>query len=146
MKIFAKNKKAKFDYELLEKYNAGISLLGTEVKSIKNGDVDLSGSYVVIDSNNNAQWINGNITKYTFQTQGTHDEKRTRQLLLKKKEIIKLKNEVNLKRLTLIPYTIYSNNNGHIKLELYVSRGKNTKDKREHIKERDSKKESSRYY
>lgn len=146
MKIYAKNKRAKFDYEFLDKYVSGISLLGTEVKSIKKGDVDLSGSYIVIDSDNNVQWINGNITRYVFQTQGSHDKKRTRQLLLNKKEIKKLKNEVQNKKLTLIPYIIYSDYKGLIKLEFYVSRGKNNRDKREEIKSRDLKRETTKYY
>ena len=142
MKIYAKNKKAKFDYEFLNKYEAGISLLGTEVKSIKEGGVDLSGSYIVIDSNDNPQWLNGHINKYQFQTQGTHEEKRTRQLLLKKREIKKISNDINLKRLTVIPYIIYANHRGNIKLEFYTAKGKNVRDKRSTIKQRDLERES----
>ncbi len=146
MKIISKNKRAKFDYQFLDKYEAGISLLGTEVKSIKEGNVDLSGSYIVIDDKNNAQWLNGNVAKYKFQTQGTHEEKRTRQLLLNKREIKKLKNDVSLKRLTIIPYIIYMNRKGVIKLEIYTAKGKNLVDKRQTIKERDSKRETKKYY
>lgn len=146
MKIYAKNRKAKYDYVLMDKYSAGISLLGTEVKSIKNGDVDLTGSYIYIDKNDNPQWLNGNIKKYHFQTQGAHEEKRTRQLLLNKREIKKISNSINLDRLTIIPYLIYADNKGRIKLDIYVSKGKNTKDKRETIKERDRQRESKKYY
>lgn len=146
MKIYAKNKRAKYDYTFLKKYEAGISLLGTEVKSIKNGLVDLTGSYVVIDSKNNVQWLNGTIQKYQYQTQGNHKEKRTRQLLLNKLEIKKIKQEVQLKNLTIIPYLIYANKLGKIKLEIHVAKGKKTKDKREEIKKRDSKRETKRYY
>ncbi|BDU67413.1 MAG: SsrA-binding protein [Candidatus Tyloplasma litorale] len=146
MKVYSKNKRAKFDYELMDKYVAGISLLGTEVKSIKSGNSDLTGSYIFIDSNNNAQWINGYIKKYEFQTQGTHEEKRTRQLLLNKKEIKKLKDETQLKRNTIVPYAILGDKKGIIKLEIFVAKGKNKADKRESIKERDSKRESKRYY
>ena len=142
MKIISKNKRAKFDYELIDKYEAGIALIGTEVKSIKEGNVDLSGSYIIIDTNNNAQWLNGNIAKYKFQTQGTHEEKRNRQLLLNKRELKKLKNDITLKRLTIIPYIIYINRKGIIKLEIYTAKGKNVRDKRQTIKERDSKRET----
>lgn len=146
MHPYSKNKKAKFDYDLQDKYVAGISLTGTEVKSIKSGGCDLSGSYVVIDSNNNAQWLNGHITKYQFQTQGSHEERRTRQLLLNKKEIRKLKEAVQQQRVTLIPYVIGANKRGRIKLEFYTSKSKNKHDKRETIKQRDAQRESKRHY
>ena len=146
MKIISKNKRARYDYEFVDKYEAGISLIGTEVKSIKEGNVDLSGSYIVIDDKNNAQWLNGNIARYKFQTQGSHEERRTRQLLLNKREIKKLKNDVTLKRFTIIPYIIYINRKGNIKLEIHSAKGKNTRDKRQTIKERDIKRESKEYY
>lgn len=145
MKVFAKNKRAKFDYELKEQFYAGISLLGTEVKSIKNGDVDLTSSYVVIDKDGNAQWLNGKVKKYEFQTQGSHEESRTRQLLLHRKEIKKIASAIAEKRYTVVPYAIGATNKGHIKLELYLAKGKNVKDKRETIKKRDQERESSRY-
>ena len=146
MKIISKNKRARYDYEFVDKYEAGISLIGTEVKSIKEGNVDLSGSYIVIDDKNNAQWLNGNIARYKFQTQGSHEERRTRQLLLNKREIKKLKNDVTLKRFAIIPYIIYINRKGNIKLEIHSAKGKNTRDKRQTIKERDIKRESKEYY
>ncbi len=145
MKIHSKNRRAKYDYEFFDKYTAGISLLGTEVKSIKNGDVDLSGSFIYIDKENNAQWLNGNVAKYKFQTQGNHDEKRTRQLLLNKNEIRKIKSEVTLKKMTIIPYLIFSDKKGKIKLEIYLAKGKKNYDKRQDLKERDFKKEVSKY-
>ncbi len=146
MHPYAKNKKAKFDYDLQDKYVAGISLTGTEVKSIKTGGCDLTGSYVVIDSNNNAQWLNGHITKYHFQTQGSHEERRTRQLLLTKREIRKLREAVQQQRVTLIPYVIGADSRGRLKLEFYISKSKNKHDKRETIKQRDSERESKRHY
>lgn len=146
MHILAKNKKAKFDYEFKDKFIAGISLTGTEVKSIKSGGCDLTGSYVIIDSNNNAQWLNGHITKYKFQTQGSHEERRTRQLLLNKKEIRKLKELVNEQRVTIIPYVIGADRRGRLKLEIYSSKSKNKQDKRETIKQRDAQRESKRHY
>lgn len=145
MKIFAKNRRAKFDYEFKDMFIAGISLLGTEVKSIKNGDVDLTSSYIVIDNDGNAQWLNGRIKRYNFQTQGSHDESRTRQLLLKKREILKISSAINEKRYTVVPYAIGATNRGHIKLEIYLAKGKNVKDKRETIKRRDAERESSKY-
>ncbi len=146
MHPYAKNKKAKFDFEFKDKYVAGIALQGTEVKSIKSGGCDLTGSYIVIDSNNNAQWLNGHITKYQFQTQGTHEERRTRQLLLNKKEIRKLRDEVQQQRVTLIPYVIGANSRGRIKIEFYTSKPKKNHDKRETIKQRDAQRESKRHY
>ncbi len=137
MKIFSKNRKAKYDFEFLDKFEAGISLTGTEVKSIKNGDVDLSGSYIVINENGDAQWINGKIKRYKFQSMGDHEETRTRQLLLNKNELRKIIQNINEKRLTVIPYIIYANHKGRIKLEIYLAKGKNTHDKRETIKKRD---------
>ncbi len=145
MHIYSKNKKAKFDFELKEKYLAGISLLGTEVKSIKNGGCDLTQSYIYIDNKNNAQWLNGYISKYEFQTTGTHEERRTRQLLLSKKEIRKIKNEVQLNNSVLIPYSLGANKRGKLKLEFYVSKPKKNYDKRETIKKRDSQRESKRF-
>ncbi len=146
MHVYSKNKKAKFDYELLDMFVAGIALKGTEVKSIKAGGCDLTGSYVVIDNDGNAQWLNGNITKYQFQTSGSHEERRTRQLLLNKKELRKLKQELQLKRLTLIPYCIGANNRGKLKLEFYTAKPKKLHDKRETIKQRDAQRESKRHY
>ncbi len=146
MHVYSKNRKAKYDYELLDKFVAGISLEGTEVKSIKSGGCDLTGSYVLIDSNNNAQWVNGNITKYQFQTRGSHEERRVRQLLLTKKEIRKLKQELQEKRLTLIPYAIGANNRGKLKIEFYTAKPKKNHDKRETIKQRDAQRESKRHY
>lgn len=146
MHVYSKNRKAKFDYELQDKFVAGISLLGTEVKSIKDGGCDLTGSYVIIDAKNNAQWLNGNINKYQFQTRGSHEERRTRQLLLNKKEIRKLKQELQEKRLTLIPYAIGANNRGKLKLEFYTAKPKKNHDKRETIKQRDAQRESKRHY
>ncbi len=145
MKVFAKNKRAKYDYEFKEGFYAGVSLLGTEVKSIKSGDVDLTSSYVVIDSNGNAQWLNGKVKRYNFQTQGSHEESRTRQLLLNKKELKKISSAIAEKRYTVVPYAIGATNKGHIKLEIYLAKGKNTQDKRETIKRRDQERESSRY-
>ncbi len=146
MHPYSKNKKARFDYELLDKFVGGISLLGTEVKSIKSGGCDLTGSYVVIDNEGNAQWLNGNIAKYQFQTQGSHEERRTRQLLLKKSELKKLREIVNEKRLNLIPYVLGANSRGKLKLEFYTARPKKNHDKRETIKQRDAQRESKRHY
>ena len=144
MKIYAKNKRAKYDYEFINKYEAGIALLGTEVKSIKEGGVDLTGSYIIIDNDGNPQWLNGTVNKYHFQTQGSHDETRTRQLLLHKREIKKIADEINLKRLTAIPYLIYANHQGNLKIEFYTAKGKNVRDKRNSIKQKDQEREARR--
>lgn len=148
MKIFAKNKRAKFDYELKDQFEAGISLTGGEVKSVKAGDVDLTGSYVYIDNEGNAQWMNGNIKKYEHQNMNFvhYEETRSRQLLLSKREIKKLLDLIQQKNLTIVPTIIYANKRGKIKLEIYSAKGKKVADKRESIKERDQKRESKNYY
>ncbi len=146
MKIYSKNKKARHDYQFIDMFVAGIQLYGTEVKSIKNGGVDLTGSYIVIDSDGNAQWLNGFVEHYKFNTQSSHEERRTRQLLLHKKELKKLKALVQQERVTIVPYTIGATSKGFLKLEIYTAKGKNTKDKRESIKQRDAQRESKRYY
>lgn len=147
MKIFAKNRRAKFDYEFITKYEAGISLVGSEVKSIKNNQIDLTGSYVIVDKNKNIQWINGKIEKYKYNTsEESIDERRTRQLLLNKKEIRKIINEVVLKRLIIIPYKVYALKSGIIKLEFFIAKPKKLRDKRETEKKRDLSREVKDYY
>ncbi len=145
MKIVAKNRRARFDYELKDTFEAGISLLGSEVKSIKCGDVDLSGSYIVFDDKGSLQWLNGTIKKYEYQTMGSHDETRTRQLLLHKREIKKIWNAVNLERLTVVPTILYINHHGIIKIEIATARGKKKYDKREIIKKRDLERKEMKY-
>ena len=135
--IEIKNKKAFFDYFIENKYEAGIVLTGTEIKSIRKGSANLKDCYARV-KNNEVFLINMYIAPYDEGNRFNHDERRERKLLLHKNEILKINNEVETKRLTLIPLKIYFKN-GKAKLELGVCQGKKLYDKRESIKERDLK-------
>ena len=141
--IEIKNKKAYFDYTILEEIEAGISLVGTEIKSVRKGSVDLKDSFITI-KNNEAFLLNMYIAKYEEGNIFNHDERRTRKLLLHKKEIKKLKEKVSTEGLTLIPLKLYFQRN-HVKVLIGVCKGKKRYDKRASIKERDLKRET-RYY
>ena len=129
------NRKAKYDYELLEKFEAGISLTGTEIKSIRKGNANLKDSYAQV-KNNEVYIINMFISPYKEGNIFNSDERRTRKLLLHKKEIKKINDKISIKGVTLIPTKIYFKN-GKAKVELYIARGKHTYDKKETIKQRD---------
>ncbi|TLF25397.1 MAG: SsrA-binding protein [Spiroplasma sp. WSS] len=137
MKIIAKNKKAYFNYELLEKLEVGIVLTGSEIKSIRLGNVSLQDSYVTF-SNNEAYIINMNITTYKFTTSYILDPLRKRKLLLNAREIKKIQQEQKQKNLTVVPTMIYLNSKSRAKLEIALARGKKNYDKRETIKNHDA--------
>lgn len=138
-----KNKKAYFDYEFLEKYEAGIVLTGQEVKSIKLGRINLTGSYVII-RNNEAYLINAHISPYQPQnTSETYNPTRTRKLLLNKSEIQYLIGKSQIRGLTLIPMRVYTKKE-KIKLEFAVARGKKKANKKELLKKRESEKDIKR--
>ena len=141
--IEIKNKKAYFDYTVLEEIEAGISLVGTEIKSVRKGSVDLKDSFITI-KNNDAFILNMYIARYEEGNIFNHDERRTRKLLLHKKEIQKLKEKVSTEGLTLIPLKLYFHKN-HVKVLVGLCKGKKLYDKRASIKERDLKRET-RYY
>ncbi len=141
--IEIKNKKAYFDYTILEEIEAGISLVGTEIKSVRKGSVDLKDSFITI-KNNEAFLLNMYIAKYEEGNIFNHDERRTRKLLLHKKEIKKLKEKVSTEGLTLIPLKLYFKKN-YVKVLVGICKGKKLYDKRASIKERDLKRET-RYY
>lgn len=140
---FAENRKAYFNYEIIEKITAGIELLGFEVKAIKAGRMSLDGSYAIIRGNE-AFLINAGIT--SLQPKNTpkdYNERRNRKLLLTKKEIRKLAGSEKQNGLTLIALSVY--NMGHkIKVELGLAKGKKSRDKRESIKKRESDREMRR--
>jgi len=132
------NKKAYFDYEILEKFEAGIALLGMEVKSLKMGKVSLVGAYVVIKQHE-AFLLNATISPYQPQnTSSDYEPQRTRKLLLKTKEINYLSNKTKQQGLTLIPLKVY-NKNGLIKIEIALVKGKKKFDKREALKKKEVK-------
>ena len=136
MKILAENKKAYFNYQILEKFEAGIALTGQEVKSIKTRGVNLAGSYVVI-RNNEAFWIGAKISPYQPKnTPPDYNPERSRKLLLKKSEIKHLIGKSQQKGLTLMPLKVYTKG-GKLKLEFGIAKGKKKFDKKELIKKRE---------
>jgi len=129
------NRKAKYDYEIEDTLEAGIVLTGTEIKSIRNGKANLKDSYAII-KNNEIFLLNMHISHYEQGNIFNHDETRTRKLLLHKKEILKLKQKLELAGFTLVPIKLYFKNS-KAKILLGVAKGKKNYDKRETIKKRD---------
>ena len=143
MNALAENKKAYFDYQILETIEAGVSLLGQEVKSIKTRGVNLAGSYVII-KDEEVFWIGSRIPPYQpNNAPSDYNPERTRKLLLKKSEIKYLIGKSLQKNLTLVPLKVYSKN-GRIKLEFGIVKGKRSYDKRETIKKREADREIER--
>ncbi len=134
MEIVSTNKKARFNYEIIEKIEAGISLKGTEVKSVRNKNVSIGESYAQI-KNNEVFLHHLHISPYEQGNRENHDPIRVRKLLLHKQEIKKLVSKIQLKGLSLVPLSIYLKK-GKIKIELAVGRGKRLVDKRESLKKR----------
>lgn len=130
------NKRAFFDYELFDHFEAGINLLGAEVKAIKLGHADLTGSHVRIVGNE-LYLVNAKIFPYQFARPETYDENRTRKLLMHKREITSLRSKMEGSRLTTIPVSLYTTRRNLIKVELALARGKKQFDKRQAIKKRD---------
>ena len=139
-----KNKKAYFDYTILKEYTAGIELKGTEIKSIRNGSANLNDSFVTV-KNNEAYALNIYIAKYEEGNIFNHDERRTRRLLLHKKEIRKLKEMKEQDGISIIPLKIFFSKN-YAKLLIGVCKGKKLYDKRESIKKRDLERENKYLY
>jgi SsrA-binding protein len=131
------NKKAYFDYQILETFEAGINLYGSEVKAVRLGKADLTGSFVRIIGNE-AYLVNANILPYQSGQVEGYDAQRTRKLLLHKKELISLKSKADGAGLALVPVSLYFRH-GFIKLEIGLGKGKKKYDKRETIKKRDIK-------
>ena len=143
MIIIATNKKANFDYFIKDKYEAGIELMGSEVKSLREAQANLKESYVVIRKNQ--AWISGmHINPYSNTGHEGHDPLRNRRLLLNKREILKIKQNIDQKGLTAVPLKLYFNNNGWAKLEIGLAKGKKVFDKKNSIKERDIKRDMQR--
>lgn len=133
--IEIKNKKALFDYYIEDTYEAGIVLTGTEIKSIRDGKANLGDSYAII-KNGEVYLLNMHISHYDKGNIFNHNETRTRKLLLHKKEILKIKDKIEIKGYTLVPVKLYFNKN-RAKIMLGIGKGKKVFDKRETIKERD---------
>ena len=133
------NRKAKYDYNILEEIECGIELVGTEVKSIRNGSVNLKDSYAII-KNGEAYLLNTHISLYEEGNIFNHEETRTKKLLLHKKEILKLNDKIRIEGYTLIPLKMYFVKN-KVKVLLGICKGKKLYDKRETIKKRDMERE-----
>jgi len=142
--IIAKNKKAYFEYQILDEYVAGIMLVGSEMKPLVNNKVSLTEAYCFIQDNE--VFIKGmHIAEYQLVGKyDTHEPTRTRKLLLKKKEILKIQKNINQKGMTLIPLNIHTNETGLIKVKIGLAKGKNLHDKKNTIKDRDIKIETNR--
>lgn len=141
--INIRNKQASFEYELIEKFIAGMVLRGTEIKSIREGKVSLTDGYCYFS--NGELFAKGvSITPYAQGTHYNHESARERKLLLKKSELAKLESKVEEKGLTLLPIRLFINERGLAKLEIALGRGKKIHDKRQSIKERDVKRELSK--
>lgn len=140
VKILSENRQARYNYLLLETLEAGLQLVGTEVKAIKNGSVQLKESYADIQGNE-AWLLNAHISEYSHGNRENHTPMRKRKLLLHRVEIDKLQAKVKEKGLSLVPLKLYLKN-GRIKLELAVARGKKTHDKREAERAREATEEA----
>ena len=137
------NKRARFDYEILDKYTAGIVLTGTEIKSIRLGKASIAESFCEFN-NGELFVINSNIEEYLFGTHYNHKAKSERKLLLNKKELRKLEKDSQNKGLTIVPLRLFTNEKGLAKLEIALCRGKKNFDKRETMKDRDTKRDLDR--
>ncbi|GAB4578392.1 MAG: SsrA-binding protein SmpB [Anaerolineales bacterium] len=144
VKVVASNRKASHEYFLLDRLEAGIVLTGSEIKSIRAGQMSIKESYVRID-NGEAWLVESHIAPYDPASRMNHDPKRPRKLLLHKKEITQLWNEARQKTLTLVPTQVYLKE-GRAKVEIAVAKGKKNYDKRDAIAKRDTEREIRREY
>ena len=133
------NRKARFDYEIEDEYETGIALKGTEIKSIRNGKANIKDSYAII-RNNELYLLNSNISLYEEGNRFNHEETRTRKLLMHKREILKLKDNIEKEGYTLIPLKMYFKGS-KLKVLIGLAKGKKNYDKREAIKKRDTERE-----
>ncbi len=142
--ITIKNKKAYFEYHILDKYECGIELLGTEIKSIRSGKANLTDGFCTFVGNE-LYAFNIHISEYSMGSFYNHEPKRNRKLLLTKKELRKLQVKTQDKGMTIVPLQIFFNERGFAKMEIALAQGKKLHDKRDTMKERDAKIEISRY-
>lgn len=142
IKIIGTNRKANFQYELLNRYEAGLVLLGTEVKSLRDAKVNLQDGYAKF-SGNELWLLNSHISEFKFGNINNHDPLRKRKLLLNKKELKKIRAQLEEKGLTMIPTKIYFKDS-HVKIELAIARGKKMYDKRQSIKQRETERKLKR--
>ncbi len=139
-----KNKRASFDYEFIELYEAGIVLEGTEIKSIRNGKASINEAYCIIDHKGEAYIRNMHIAEYEKASFKNHEPRRDRKLLLNKTEIGKIKKGLEQKGFALVPTKVFCNPKGYAKVAIALAKGKKLFDKRESIKEKDIKRDLAR--
>ncbi|MBN2743851.1 SsrA-binding protein [Breznakibacter xylanolyticus] len=138
-----RNKRATFDYELEERFTAGVQLAGTEIKSIRMGKASLVDSYCYFQ--NNELWLKGmNVAEYFYGTYNNHIPTRERKLLLNRKELNKLERKTKESGLTIIPIKLFLNERGLVKVEIALAKGKKSFDKRETLKAKDARREMDR--
>lgn len=142
-KIAAQNRRARFDYAILEEMEAGIILTGSEVKSLRLGRASIGESYAG-EMKGELYLFNANIPEYTQASLFNHEPKRPRKLLVKRRQMVKLLNAIQRKGLTLVALSLYFNEKGKAKVSLALAKGKNVVDKRETMKERDWSRDKSR--
>ena len=143
-KLIAQNRKARHDYAILDTYEAGVALVGTEVKSLRLGRASLVEAYATVDDGE--VWLRGlNIPEYTLGRWTNHEPRRTRKLLLHKEEIERLIGKIREGGLTLVPLSLYFSD-GKVKCELALARGKRSYDKRSDLAKRDANREIQRAY
>ena len=143
-KINIQNKKARFLYEILDKYTAGIVLSGTEIKSIRSSKASIAESFCEFNDAGELFVINATIEEYAFGNYYNHRPKAERKLLLNKKELKKLNKEVQNTGLTIIPLRLFINEKGYAKIDIALAKGKKLYDKRETMKDRDNKRDLDR--
>lgn len=142
--INIQNKKARFEYEIIDRYVAGIQLTGTEIKSIRLSKARITESFCEFNERSELFVVNMYIEEYFHGHHFNHKPKSERKLLLNKRELKKLKKDVDAKGTTIVPLRLFINENGFAKLEIVLAKGKKTHDKREVIKDRDSKRNLAR--
>lgn len=143
VKIVATNRKARHEYFLLESFEAGIALLGSEIKSIRQGQISLAEAYVRLDEGREAWLVDAHIAPYEQASQFNHDPRRPRRLLLHRDEIRRLWNDVRQKGVTIIPVRVYLKD-GRAKVEIAIAKGKKLYDKRDDIAKKDVEREIAR--
>ena len=142
-KVVAENRRARFEYFIEDRYEAGICLTGTEVKSLRGGEGSIAESYAEV-KNGEVWLINSNLPEFSHGNRNNHVPKRPRKLLLKERQIAKFHGAVERKGMTLVPLSIYFNSRGRAKVELALAKGKNNADKRGVMKDRDWKRDKAR--
>lgn len=142
-KTVAENRRARFDYAIEDKFEAGLMLQGTEVKALRAGEATIADSYAEVRGGE--VWlVNANIPEFSHGNRFNHEPKRPRKLLLHEREIAKLTGAVERKGMTLVPLSIYFNGRGRAKVELALAKGRQAQDKRDYIKDRDWQRDKAR--